>query len=449
MAFVSYAQNHEDVLLWRVLKEVKEGFYIDVGAWNPDTHSVTKAFYDRGWSGINIEPQPAAFRALTAARPRDQNLQVAIGARNDDVLMYSIPDTGLSTLSAAIAKEHHEHGYIAEEIWVTQRTLRSVCEEFVKGPIHFLKIDVEGAEHDVLEGADFKKFRPWIVVVESMPPLKTSDTRFLFSDILKKAKYQFALFDGLNSYFVAGEKIEMLDTLSVPVNVLDDYESFHAVRETTIGAAGRSDETNSIVYKTLQDIFVEIERLRDALGKHDEVITNQSHALIGVSQASEKQFHTLAAMEGTVAQVQSRFEDLSNAVTGAHADFRKIHDHLFDHISVVYHKLDERIQIEQKARDLHEAHTEELEDEIVALKASTTWRLTAPLRAVRLLPQLIRRQISCREFRRQILSTRSFAASVAADARVRSKLAADTRTEEQLFLRDLSAELAKRRNRAR
>lgn len=56
MTFISYAQNYEDVMLHRALKGVEKGFYIDVGANDPVQYSVTKAFYERGWRGINIEP---------------------------------------------------------------------------------------------------------------------------------------------------------------------------------------------------------------------------------------------------------------------------------------------------------------------------------------------------------------------------------------------------------
>ena len=71
---ISYAQNFEDVILWRAFKDVNCGRYVDVGAFHPEIDSVTKWFYDQGWSGINIEPVPESFDALNAARSRDQNL---------------------------------------------------------------------------------------------------------------------------------------------------------------------------------------------------------------------------------------------------------------------------------------------------------------------------------------------------------------------------------------
>ena len=65
---ISYAQNYEDVVLERCFKDVPAGFYIDVGAWDPLEHSVTHHFYERGWHGINIEPNPEFFGAFSATR---------------------------------------------------------------------------------------------------------------------------------------------------------------------------------------------------------------------------------------------------------------------------------------------------------------------------------------------------------------------------------------------
>ena len=91
MRFISYAQNNEDVLLWRALGHVRDGFYIDVGANDPVEHSVTKAFYDAGWRGINIEPLPAHIAAFDAQRPGDVNLAVAAGSEAGTLTLYDVP----------------------------------------------------------------------------------------------------------------------------------------------------------------------------------------------------------------------------------------------------------------------------------------------------------------------------------------------------------------------
>ena len=76
--FISYAQNFEDVMLWRALKHVQNGFYIDVGAQHPVIDSVSKAFYECGWRGIHIEPVPGYAELLRKDRPDETVLQIAL-----------------------------------------------------------------------------------------------------------------------------------------------------------------------------------------------------------------------------------------------------------------------------------------------------------------------------------------------------------------------------------
>jgi hypothetical protein len=88
--FISYAQNFGDVLLWRALKHVENGFYIDVGASDPKEDSVIKAFYDFGWSGINIEPVVRFYKKLQNHRPRDLNLNCAVSSKAGEVTIYDV-----------------------------------------------------------------------------------------------------------------------------------------------------------------------------------------------------------------------------------------------------------------------------------------------------------------------------------------------------------------------
>ena len=74
--FVSYAQNFEDVMLHRALRHVTKGFYIDIGADHPTDLSVTKAFYERHWRGINVEPLASSHAHFVRERPGDVPLLV-------------------------------------------------------------------------------------------------------------------------------------------------------------------------------------------------------------------------------------------------------------------------------------------------------------------------------------------------------------------------------------
>ena len=77
MSITSYAQNFEDVVLWRALREVENGAYLDIGAHDPVVDSVSKAFYDAGWRGVHVEPEPEAAEKLREARPDETVLEVA------------------------------------------------------------------------------------------------------------------------------------------------------------------------------------------------------------------------------------------------------------------------------------------------------------------------------------------------------------------------------------
>lgn len=223
MSFISYAQNFEDVVLWRALKGVNSGFYIDVGAADPHEISVTKAFYDQGWSGINIEPTPIYFERLVRARPRDLNLNVAAGAAPGLMVLNQISGTGLSTSDGDVARRHAEAGWQSLELTVPMLTLTSICESQEMTEIHFLKVDVEGAEADVLRGMDFSRFRPWIIVAEATKPLSSERAETSYEGLLLEHGYQRAYFDGLNMFYVADEHADLAHVLAAPPNVFDNY----------------------------------------------------------------------------------------------------------------------------------------------------------------------------------------------------------------------------------
>ena len=205
MTFVSYAQNFEDVLLWRALRQVGRGFYIDVGAAHPDINSVTRAFYDRGWSGINIEPVAAYAQRLEMARPQDVTLRLALGESSGQAPFFTVPGTGLSTLESGVAQDYRNQGFTVEEGSVAIETLAAICRRHAPTEIHFLKVDVEGAERAVLAGADFDKVRPWIILVEATRPMSTEETYATWEPLLLQANYHFAWFDGLNRFYIADE----------------------------------------------------------------------------------------------------------------------------------------------------------------------------------------------------------------------------------------------------
>ena len=225
MQLISYSQNREDIILWRALKDVKNGFYVDVGAAWPDIDSVTKLFYDKGWFGINIEPNPAFYARLSEQRPRDINLRIAVCDKNGEGNLNLFSDTGLSTMDTELAQEHIKKKFDCISIDVTTATLSNLFQRFLpkKQEIHFLKIDVEGLEAVVLASNNWLIYRPWIFVVESTIPLSQVECQQTWEPRLLAASYTFAYADGLNRFYIENKHLDLLACFKYPPNVFDDF----------------------------------------------------------------------------------------------------------------------------------------------------------------------------------------------------------------------------------
>ena len=228
MTMISYAQNQEDVLLSRLFPPGRPGFYIDVGANDPVTDSVTKHFYDLGWRGINVEPASHPFERLLQQRDRDVNLNVGLSNKEGTLSFYEFPAElpGSSTFSLGQAEWHHDAGipFLEREVPVT--TLAKICEEHVTGAIDFLTIDTEGHERQVLEGGDWSRWRPRVVVVEATQPNTLIPTHDQWEHVLTGADYVYATFDGLNRFYLRKEDEDLLPALQAPANVCDDFVPF-------------------------------------------------------------------------------------------------------------------------------------------------------------------------------------------------------------------------------
>ena len=380
MTFVSYSQNAEDVLLWRALGHVADGFYIDVGASDPVEHSVTKAFYERGWRGISIEPLPAFHAQFEEQRPRDINLAIAAGAGNGELTLYDVPEVrGWASPDQAVADMHRAEGHTVAELKVPVRTLSSVCEEHVRGEIHFLKIDVEGFEGDVLRGMDFQRWRPWVLVIEATLPNSRETNHASWEHLVDTQGYRFAWFDGLNRWYVAEEHPELMQHFGIQPNVFDAFISYHLDRAWANGEA------------QAEALQAAEERLRALAARAEQQAVAQDAAL----RASESRLQALAA------HAESEAKDAEQRRVRLEIALRTEQDTLAREIRRAEEekqRADEQITLlQEQLAHVHESARQlsdwarGVDERLKATLASTSWKVTKPLRAAGSLAIALRR----------------------------------------------------------
>jgi FkbM family methyltransferase len=222
---VFYSQFAEDLVLERVFPQ-SSGLYIDAGANDPVLHSVTKRFHDRGWRGVNIEPNPLLFDRLARLRPSDINLNCGVAAREGTLTFFEFPTVdGWSTFVPELADHYRREGLVPLERQVPVRRLDSICADFVGDrAIDFLKVDVEGFEAQLLYGGDWRRWRPRVVLIEA--------TWFEgWEPFLLDAGYLFATTDGINRYYVRAEDEPLIQKLGTPPDVSDFAIPYAVYRE--------------------------------------------------------------------------------------------------------------------------------------------------------------------------------------------------------------------------
>jgi len=250
---------------------------------------------------------------------------------------------GLATTDRAVVEQHLRDGRQGQWEAVPVTTLAAVCGEHrSSGEIHFLKIDVEGGEESVLRGADFRRFRPWIVVVEATRPNSTQQKHESWEHLLTGADYRFAYADGLNRFYLAREHEELAAAFAYPPNIFDQFivaQQFNA--ELWRGRAEQGAQQQQEMIDRLDA------RLRDVA---------QSAAL-AEQRAADMAAHARES-EQRAREAQRRADEAAARAA------QMLH---------VAHSA-------QRSLATREAQLEQARAMIDLLRASTSWRVTRPLR---------------------------------------------------------------------
>ncbi len=358
MTFISYAQNFEDVILWRAFKNLQNGFYVDVGANDPINDSVTQAFYEKGWRGINIEPMEFYYERLINLRINDINIRTAVGNNPGLIPFYEIPNTGISTVSKEIAQKQMNAGWSIVEKTIPVITLNEILIKYAPPEIHFLKIDVEGSEYEVIEGLDLKFWRPWILIVEAINPLLSQGFVDTWEPIVLAASYELVYFDGLNKFYLAEEHADLREIINTPPNIFDGFIT--------------SQHRDSINEKTIiQEQINKYQSERDSL--HDQFI--QAQAVNSDLQRKLSQINDVVEeLKTHNYQSQVDYNKIQSALQQTESDKNSLHTQL--------KKTQTELDVLKAQLCLAESEIGEISTQLRNVYQSRSFRITAPLRTI-------------------------------------------------------------------
>jgi FkbM family methyltransferase len=333
MSINSYAQNFEDVMLWRALGHIESGTYIDVGAQDPVIDSVSLAFHERGWHGIHVEPTPRYAELLRQQRPGDTVIQAAVGSGPGVLRFFEIPDTGISTADATIAAQHRERGYDVRETTVPCVALSEIFDTCTASEIHWLKVDVEGFEQQVLSSWLPSVVRPWIVVVESTLPLTQIETRENWEAILVAYGYAAVYFDGLNRYYISNEHPELKAAFSAPPNVFDQFTlngtasaTFHKkmeerYQEKLAEASAQVEQQKQLTSSEIERLTLSLALLGKAHADREQAVVDQTSEARGQLESQlRSQLQREQAVADQVLAIQQKTAEHQAEQVRSHAE---------------------------------------------------------------------------------------------------------------------------------
>lgn len=311
---ISYAQNFEDVILQRALSKIVRGYYIDIGAQEPEVDSVSNHFYSSGWSGINVEPVPLFAEALRKARPRDIVLEKAITVMNGPIELFEIENTGLSTLLGSLNEKYISEGRISNTLIVETLTLDALFETITEEEVHWMKIDVEGSEEFTLRSWQKSEVRPWIVVVEATEPTTQNSSFNAWEGILLDKDYSYVYGDGLNRFYLHKNHSELKDFFAFPPNIFDDFELSGQGSQPFTRLLNRKVEE---LQNSKEDLHGQVNNLQNI----NQELNGQVDNLQNVNQELNGQIDDLA---NTNQDLQTEIDNIQNANRGLLAEFENL-----------------------------------------------------------------------------------------------------------------------------
>ncbi len=167
----TFAQCGEDIIVAFIFYSLKidKPTYFDIGTNHPIHLNNTYYFYNKGSSGICIEPDPDLFPAIKRTRGKDICLNAGIGIGEETEANFYVMSTNtLNTFCQETALRYASYGkqQIKKVIPISLITISEISKKYFVPD--FISLDVEGYELSILKSIDFNILRPKVFCIETL-----------------------------------------------------------------------------------------------------------------------------------------------------------------------------------------------------------------------------------------------------------------------------------------
>lgn len=191
-----------------------DGVFLEIGCWDGENISQTSNLEKRGWIGTCVDPFPINFanrdatvihRAISKDGLDREFIKVHFDKRdNGDVSYFSGFKDNLKDHWELISTHCHYTSHIIKTL-----TIDKLYEDYsLPKYIHFLSIDTEGSEYEILSSIDFNKYKFGMIVFEHND---NTNTRINIGHLLQENDYRFYGNLGIDDIYISNNLIKLLE----------------------------------------------------------------------------------------------------------------------------------------------------------------------------------------------------------------------------------------------
>ena len=201
-----YAEFAEDVMVNRILKKIKKGFYVDIGAYHPYKGSLTYNLYSRKWNGMNLDISKSSIDLFNIARPSDININCAVSEFNGETYYYE--NSPINQQNSLISQDDNQ-----KKIKIQSYKLSEILKMQNINSVDYINIDTEGNELEVLMGIDFSKINPTLFTIEDNSFDLNNEIKKKKIIFLKEKNYELINIIGVTMFFVKKDSVSEISDL--------------------------------------------------------------------------------------------------------------------------------------------------------------------------------------------------------------------------------------------